>query len=113
VGILNQDNTTHPLQSTDIITLLLLLLLLLLLKDLSALGSLKQLHLCLSHYNDSQPLQLSGLTSLTELTASRDLFIDKKDVLPPNLRRLSVRNMHSVQPLLSLTQLQVREFCDT
>ena len=86
----------------------LLLLPLLLLQALSELRSLKRLHLCGSHYNASHQLRLSGLTSLTELRTSRDLLLQEDDVLPPNLRRLTVCNLHSVQPLLELTKLQVR-----
>jgi hypothetical protein len=77
--------------------------LLLVLQVLIELPSLKSLHLCLttSELLGSQ-LQLGALTSLTELISSRCLEVDKRDVRPPNLRRLAVSNLHSVEPLLAL-----------
>ncbi|WIA23480.1 hypothetical protein OEZ85_000225 [Tetradesmus obliquus] len=73
---------------------------------LSELRSLRRLHLCLSHYDSSRCLQMGALTSVTELEASVNMELDEGDVLPPNVRRLTVFNILSVEPLRALTQLQ-------
>uniref|UniRef100_A0A383VHV6 F-box domain-containing protein n=1 Tax=Tetradesmus obliquus TaxID=3088 RepID=A0A383VHV6_TETOB len=73
---------------------------------LSELRSLQRLHLCLSHYDSSRCLQMGALTSVTELEASVNMELDEGDVLPPNVRRLTVFNILSVEPLRALTQLQ-------
>ncbi|WIA43972.1 hypothetical protein OEZ86_010358 [Tetradesmus obliquus] len=73
---------------------------------LSELRSLQRLHLCLSHYDSSHCFDMSGLTSVTELEASVNMELEEGDVLPPNLRRLTVFNILSVEPLRALTQLQ-------